>query len=260
MNDFRLVWHEFSYERRIFQRDPVAVFTTVGLPLLYMVIFVSLFGEGTLGFQLEQQPGPLRVGTVMTASFIAIGIVSAAFFNLAVKLVEAREAGELKRFRGTPLPAWVFIAGHAGTSLILAVALSAFLALLARLAYGVPIPIASLPAFALAVVTGATAFSCLGFAFTTLVRKAGAAVPAGMGLTLTLYFISGNFIIMEDWPGLIRIVATIFPVKHLNLALLTALNPNVTGIAGTHLLVVIIWGIAGLILSLRFFRWSPSAE
>jgi ABC-2 type transport system permease protein len=94
------------------------------------------------------------------------------------------------------------------------------------------------------------------------VRRASAAVPAGMGLTLTLYFISGTFIIMEKWPNVIRIIATIFPVKHLNLALLTALNPNTTGtgIAGTHLLVVIAWGIAGLIIALRWFRWSPSAE
>jgi ABC-2 type transport system permease protein len=262
MNAIGLAQHEFHYEQRAFRRDPMAVFATVGLPLLYMVIFVTLFGSETLDFTPGGQPGPLKAGTVMTANFIAIGVISAAFYNLAVKLVESRESGELKRFRATPLPTSSFIGGHVGVAIGLSAGVAAVLAVLGRLAYGVPVPLSTLPAFALAVLVGAVAFACLGFAFTVVVRKAGAAVALGLGLTLTLFFLSGNFFVMpdEDWPTAIRVIAAIFPVKHLNDALLTALNPHSAGmgIAAGDLGVVLLWGLAGLLVAVRWFRWTPS--
>jgi ABC-2 type transport system permease protein len=262
MNALRLIGQEFYYEQLAFRRDPMALFSTVGLPLLYMVVFVSIVGNQLLPIVIYDQPGPLRIGSVMTAHFIAIGIISAAFLNLAVNLIEARESGVLKRFRSTPVPTWAFIGGHVVTSIFLAIAMSAFLAILARTAYGIPIPIATLPAFALVVIVAAISFTCIGFAFTVLISKSGAAVPVGMGVTLTLYFLSGNFFILEDWPRTMEIIANIFPVKHLNAALLTALNPNTTGvgIAGWHLLVVALWGAAGLGIASFFFKWTPRSE
>ena len=41
MSDARLARHEFGYDRRAFLRDPQALFFSVGLPLLHVVIFVS---------------------------------------------------------------------------------------------------------------------------------------------------------------------------------------------------------------------------
>lgn len=263
MNTLALSRHEFRYQWLTFRRDPMAIFATLGLPLLYMVIFVSLFGNETLNFVLGSQPGPLKLSTVMTANFIAVGVVSAAFFNLAATLVEIRESGELKRFRATPLPTASFIGGHVGIAIALSLGLAGFLAILGRVAYGVEIPLATLPALILSLLVGAMSFACLGFAFTVIIQKASAVVPLGMGLILVLFFISGNFITMpdEEWPRLIRIVAQIFPVKHLNSALLTALHPNTTGtgIAAGNLAVLLIWGLAGLVIAVRWFRWTPSA-
>jgi hypothetical protein len=54
-------------------------------------------------------------------------------------------------------------------------------------------------------------------------------------------------------------VAGIFPIKHLADAMLAAFDPAGTGavIAWGHLAVVGGWGLAGLLLALRYFRWSP---
>jgi ABC-2 type transport system permease protein len=261
MSDLRLVWNEFRYQRRSFRRDPQAMFFAIGLPLLYVVIFVSLFGNETLQFVYDDQPGPLKAHTVMLAGFIAIGVVSATFFNLAVDLVQERESGILKRFRGTPLPTWAFIAGHIGTAVMLGFGVAVALLALGRGAYGIPVPVAGLPAVFLALLVSCAAFSCLAFAFTLVVRKAGAAVPLGTGITLTLYFLSGNFFLVEHPPLWLRIVGDTFPVKHLNTALLTPLNPNYHGtrIEWVDLLVIAAWGIGGLLLALRFFRWTPTA-
>ena len=72
MSDLRLVVNEFRYQRRSFRRDPQAMFFAIGLPLLYVVIFVSLFGNETLEFVYDGQPGPLKAHTVMLAGFIAL--------------------------------------------------------------------------------------------------------------------------------------------------------------------------------------------
>jgi ABC-2 type transport system permease protein len=261
MNDARLVWNEFRYQRRSFRRNPQAMFFAVGLPLLYVVIFVSLFGNQAIDFVYNNQPGPLKAHTPMLAGFIAIGLVSATFFNLAVDLVQERENGILKRFRGTPLPTWAFIAGHVGTAVVLGFSVSIALLALGGGAYGIPVPLAGLPAIFLALLVSCAAFSCLAFGFTLAVRKSGAAVPLGTGITLTLYFLSGNFFLVEHPPLVLRILGDTFPVKHLNNALLTPLNPNTHGtrIEWVDLLVIAAWGIGGLILALRFFRWTPTA-
>ena len=262
MSDIGLARREFLYERRAFTRDPQAVFFAVGLPLLYVVIFVSLFGNQTLDFVYDGQPGPLKAKMVMLAGFMAIGIVSAAFYNLSVALVQDRESGVLKRFRGTPLPTWAFIAGHVGTAVMTGGLVAVALLVLGRLAYSIPVPIAGLPALALALVVASAAFCCLGFAFTLVVRKAGAITPLGTGVTLALYFLSGNFFLVENPPLVLRLVGTFFPVKHLNRALLTPLNPNAHGlrIEGLDLAVLALWGVGGLLVALRFFRWTPSSE
>ncbi|CAN5652724.1 ABC transporter permease [soil metagenome] len=262
MSDLTLVWNEFRYQRRSFRRNPQAMFFAVGLPLLYVVIFVSLFGNQSLDFVYNGQPGPLKAHTPMLAGFIAIGVVSATFFNLAVDLVQERESGILKRFRGTPLPTWAFIAGHVGTATVLGFAVSIALLILGRGAYGIPVAVAGLPAVFLVLLVSCASFSCLAFAFTLVVKKAGAAVPLGTGITLTLYFLSGNFFLVDHPPLALRIIGDSFPVKHLNNALLTPLNPNTHGvrIEWLDLLIIAVWGVGGLVLALRFFRWTPSAR
>ncbi len=260
MSDTKIVWNEFRYQRRSFRRDPQAIFFAVGLPLLYVLIFVSLFGNQTIDFVYNNQPGPLKAHTIMLAGFIAIGVISATFFNLAVDLIQERESGILKRFRGTPLPTRAFIAGHVGTSIILGLAVAAALIVLGRGAYGIPIPLAGIPALILTLLVSSSAFCCLAFAFTLVVRKANAAVPLLTGLTLALYFLSGNFFLLAHPPMLLRIISETFPVQHLNNALLTPLNPNTSGlrIEWIDLLIIAAWGVAGVVIALRYFRWTPT--
>ncbi len=260
MSDARPVWHEFRYERRAFLRDPQALFFSVGLPLLYVVIFVSLFGNEQIDFAYESQPGPLKAHTLMLAGFVSIGVISATFFNLAATLVGQRENGILKRFRGTPLPTWGLIAGRVGTSIVLGITVAAALLALGRVAYGIPVPLAGLPALLLVLLLASAAFCCLGFAFTLVVGRASAAVPLGTGVTLALYFLSGNFLVIEERPLVLRVIGAAFPVKHLNDALLTPLNPNASGsrIEWVDLLVIIVWGLAALLVALRWFRWTAA--
>ena len=49
---------------------------------------------------------------------VTLAVVSATLVNVAMRMVEMRESGRLKRVRGTPLPTWAFIAGRIGNAFV----------------------------------------------------------------------------------------------------------------------------------------------
>jgi ABC-2 type transport system permease protein len=257
VSDVSIAVAEFTYDQKSFWRSPMSLFATVSLPLLYLFIFVTNFGDELT--TVPGQPGTMEVSTYLVATIVAIGIVSATFFDLAVALVQERERGILKRLRSTPVPTWAFIAGRVGNAIVVSVLLTALLVALGRLVYGVGVPTERLPALVLALVAGSVCFCCCGFAFTIAVPKENAALALAMGTMLTLFFISGNFFEVES--SAMRSVGEVFPVTHLNSALLTAFNPNTTGsgIRLSDIAVMALWGVGGLALASRFFRWTPSA-
>ena len=59
----------------------------------------------------------------------------------------------------------------------------------------------------------------------------------------------------------LRDIASVFPVSHLDNALFKAFDPATTGsgIAGTDLLILAIWGAAGLSIAPWRFKWSPQS-
>jgi ABC-2 type transport system permease protein len=86
------------------------------------------------------------------------------------------------------------------------------------------------------------------------------AAPAVTNATvLPLYFLSGVFIPEDELPNGVLNFADAFPIRHFFEALFTAWDPNTTG-AGFEigdLAVVAAWGVFGLLVALRLFRWEP---
>lgn len=255
-----LVGRETGYARKVLLRDPQNLFFTVGLPLLYLFIFASVFGDDLV--RVPGQPGEIEAATVMTASVIMIGVVSAAFQNLSITLIQDREHGVLKRLRSTPVPTSVFLGGHVVNALVTSILLGVGVAALGMAFYGVPFPGQRTPAAVVTLVIGAVACASAAFPFTRLVGKATAAGPMTVAVTLTLFFLSGAFFSGSDMPAAMDFVSDLFPVRHLYLAMLTAFNPNVEG-AGFewgHLAVLAAWAVGGAALGVRLFRWTPTDD
>jgi ABC-2 type transport system permease protein len=126
-------------------------------------------------------------------------------------------------------------------------------------AYRAHVPGRTAAALAVTIIVGAAAFCCLGLALASVIRNQEAAVPTTQALLLPLYFISGVFVAVSILPHWLVDVASVFPVRHLANALLTAYNPNTTGLgfAWRDLLIVAAWGVGGLIVALRRFSWLP---
>ena len=109
---------------------------------------------------------------------------------------------------------------------------------------------------------GAAAFCCLGVALTAAIPSEDAAAPIANAVLLPLYFLSGVFIPESEIPDGVLHVADAFPIRHFFEAFFEAWNPLTQG-AGFewgNLAIVAAWGLAGLAIALRTFRWTPRAS
>ena len=260
MTTATVVRREFSCARKVMIRDPQAAFFTIGLPLLYLFIFATVFGSET--GHIRGQAGVLKGSMLMVASVIVIGVVSAAFQSLAATLVADREHGVLKRLRSTPLPTPALLAGSVLNAMLTALALTALVIVLGRVVYNVPLPLGHVLAATVTVILGTFTCCALGCLFTIAIRKATAATPMLFAVTLTLFFLSGNFFSTDQAPAALRDIAEVFPVRHFLGAMITAFNPNTGGMgfAWPDLAIIAVWGLAGAALATRTFRWTPVGD
>jgi ABC-2 type transport system permease protein len=251
----RLVAHQLRYDLLVVVRDPQARFFTLILPVIFMVLLTSLFGNHTHHIRGHA----IKNSTYYVPGISTLGVIASSFVNLVITITALRESGILKRRRSTPVPAWVLIASRVLTSVILSIVLVVVIVVIGRIAYGVHLPGSTVPAFLLSVVIGSAAFCCLAFAAATFVRNEDSAQPMIQAVTLPLYFISGVFVPTSQLSQTLRDSADVFPVAHLNKALFKAFDPSTTGsgIAATDLLILAAWGLGGLVIALWRFSWSP---
>ena len=255
MTGAALVLHQFRYDQKAFWRNPASLFFTVSLPVIFLLIFATIFGSE----ETEINGGLVETTTYYVPAIITLAVISAALVSLAFSLVVARENGVLKRGRGTPMPSWVFIAGRVGNAIVVSLLMLMLLTMIGRIAYGVEIPFERLPAVLVTLTIGAAAFCCMGVALTAVIPSVDAAAPITNATVLPLYFLSGVFIPQEEIPQAVLDFSSIFPIRHFFEAFFTAYDPQTAG-AGFewgHLAIVVAWGALALALGVRFFRWTP---
>jgi ABC-2 type transport system permease protein len=255
MNALGLAVHQFRYDQKVFWRSPAAVFFTVLLPVIFLLIFATIFGNDTI-----QVAGGIKTTTYYVPAILTLAVVSATMVNLAINLTRERESGILKRGRATPLPSWVFIAGRIGNAIVVALLMLVLIALLGRIVYGVAIPWSRAPAVLVTLVIGATSFCALGIALTALIPSEDAAPAVTNVSVLPLYFLSGVFIPETEIPSGVLHFANIFPIRHFFEAFFSAWVPSAgsgSGFEWGNLAVVAAWGVAGLLIAARTFRWAP---
>ena len=250
-----LLAHQYRYDQKQFWREPASVFFTVALPIIFLFLFASVFGNDTIrinGHEIKQT-------TYEVPAIVTLAVVSATVVNLAMTFAILREKGLLKRVRSTPLPPWMYLAGRILTATVVCILLVIALLVIGRVVYGVTVPTHTLPGLVLTVIIGAAACCALGFALTALIPSENAAPAIVNAIVLPLYFFSGVFIPDNSLPSGMKFIGSLFPVRHLFQAFLTAFDPNTkgSGIALGHLAVLALWGLAGGLVAARTFRWTP---
>lgn len=246
MNGTSLALRQVRYENRSFWRNPAAAFFTFVFPLMFLVIFNLLFGDDS---------------NFYVPAIAAFSVITACYTNLAMSISFSRDQGVLKRKRGTPLPSSAFLAGRIMHSTLMSLLLVAIVTTFGALFYNVDIPTHTIPAFLIALLVGAAAFSSLGLAITSLVPNADAAPAVINASILPLLFISDIFIPLDNAPPWLLRFADIFPIRHYSEAMQAAFNPRAfgtpSGFKWVDLAIVALWGVAGILLAVRYFSWEP---
>jgi ABC-2 type transport system permease protein len=254
-----MVKQQTRYQILTSVRSPVGMFFTLGLPLFMLVLFNALFGEG----MVETDVGRWSVQQFYTGGLAAFTAVSATYTNLVNVVPVRRDEGILKRWRSTPVPSSVYLAGWILSAVSIAL-LGVVLQLgLGVVAYDLTIDASKLPAMIVTFVVGVAAFAALGLAVAGLVPNADSAPAVANATILPLAFVSDVFIPLDnDPPKWLELAGDIFPLKPFANAFQNTLNPLVEAPAFSwrELTVVVAWGIGGALLARSNFTWEPSSR
>lgn len=261
MSSQAIVVEQAKLAIKVALRTPRTLIFTIAFPLILLVLFNSIFNHG--GNQTANLPDNLKLSAeaYFTAGIVAYAVALSTFTTLAVTLTTQRENGQLKRYRGTPMPPWTFIAAQIVRSVAQALAMAALLLGLGAIAYGVPIPGSTFPAFVLYLLLGTATMCSLGIALSSFVPNADAASTIAPFSVVMLSFISGVWIPVENLSSALETIGKIFPLYHLALGLQTSLAPGASGsgLRGDDILVLVIWLAAGIRIASKRFRWEPQS-
>lgn len=243
-------------------RTPRTIIFSIAFPVILLVLFNSIFNAG--GNETTTLPSDVKLGaeSYFTAGIIAYAAALSTFTTLAVSLTTQRENGQLKRYRGTPMPPWTFIAGQIIRAEAQALAMAAILLTIGAVAYGIPVPAATFPAFVLYLLLGTATLCSLGIALSSFTPTPDAASTVAPFSVVILSFISGVWIPVDQLPQWLESVGKLFPLYHLALGLQTTLAPATggSGLEAGNLAGLVIWALIGIRIASRRFRWEPQAS
>ena len=212
-----------GYQIRTFVRTPIAVFFTLLLPLIMLVLFNALFS----GSEVDTGSGAWPLSQFYTGALGAFTAVSATFTNLANVVPVRRDEGVLKRWRGTPERPWIYLGGLIGAAIALALVGVTITLVLGVTAYDLDVDAAKVPAAIVTFLVGVAAFAGMGMAVAGLCPSASAASAVANAIILPMAFISDVFIAIEDPPGWLRTLGDILPLKPFVQSFQDAFNPAV---------------------------------
>ncbi len=245
----RLFFHELRAQQLLFWRNREAAFFSFLFPIILLVLLGSVYGDD----EIDGVSG----ATFLLAGLIGYGVAATAFASLAITLVVRREAGLLKRVRGTPLSPADYLAAVIGSMVLVIGLQAAAQVLIGRFLLDAAWPASPL-SFVVVLVLGAASFAALGLAITAFVRTGEGSSAVVNAIFLPMAFISGAFFSPHDLPRFLEIVSEVLPLTYLlRLIRSTFIEGATLSSSPGALAALAAWGLFGLLLAGRMFRWEP---
>jgi ABC-2 type transport system permease protein len=247
----------WGVEVRQFLRQRESVVFTIGLPLLLLFIFGSVFHNDII-------PG-VTFSRYFAAGMVASGLLNSGFQALAIGISIERDNGALKRLAGTPMPRASYFLGKFLLVATISVLQIALLVAGGVLAYGLKLPDASgWLTFAWLWLLGGATCALLGIAFSSVPRDGESSPAIVTPIVLVLQFISGVFFQYAQLPSWMQHVAAVFPLKWMTQGMRSVFLPDSfqqqevahSWELGRVALVLLAWAAVGFVLCLRTFRWQ----
>jgi len=217
----------------------------IGLPVL---LLIAAHGQATTK----------AAGIAEIAGYATFGLTLTAWNTYGVRLVAARESGVLKRWRATPLPRWCYFLSRILASVVVAAIAGAATVTAGILLFHTQLSISGAMGALVVFVLGAFAWSATATAVTALIPTIEAAAPTCMLIYFPIIIISGLFGTIAE-PSWLATIANYLPAQPLiQAAAITLEHSTGNNWPPTHdVIVLAVWGIAGLAVAAATFRWEP---
>lgn len=228
-------------------------------PIVFMSLFAVIFGSQTFddGTPVKQYFLP---------AMLAAGVINTGFQSLGISIAVERDHEILKRLRGTPLPPLAYFGGKIIMVMVASVIQVGALLLLAKFAFGLAMPATAQAwlTFAWVLALGTACCAVLGIAISSVPKSARSASAVVTPIVLVLQFISGVYFLFSELPDWLQGLAGNFPLKWIAQGLRSVflpdsygdLEPAGTWEHGRTVLVLVAWLVAGILISVKTFRWQ----
>lgn len=246
----QLVAAQVRYQLLLLLRSPRAMVISLVVPLLLLVLSSSRHGHRDRSAE-----------DALVAGLGAFGLIVTAYISNAITLVTSRQDGVLRRWRGTPLPTWCFFTGKIAATAITGLASVAVAVAAGAALYGARLTADAALSLLITFTLGVLAWAAIGIAVTPLVPTAQSAGPVLMITYLPVILFSGGLGSLSGQPGWLATLARYLPAQPVIDAATRALQHSGSGlvlVSGRELAVLAAWAVAGVVLSVRFFRWEPA--
>jgi ABC-2 type transport system permease protein len=205
----RGLWKLTWIEIKIFLREPLGAFGTIGVPVLIFLVWGRVASRGLAPSSLAASSF-IRVGIPVFASLL---IAISAVLSLVTIISIYREGGILKRLRATPLRPQTILTAHVIVKLVLTAATMTLMLLAGKRYFSVG-PQVPLFSFAVAVLIATWSVLSIGFLIASIVPTARFAQPIGAIILYPMIAVSGLFVPVEDLPPVLQAVARVLPLTY----------------------------------------------
>jgi len=199
----------------------------------------------------------LKAIQFVTPGLLGWAIATSAMFSAAITLVAWRKKKILRRLRLSPVRTPAIVAARVAMSVVIAI-----------IQFCVFVGIALIPYFGLKLtgswwmaipllVAGTLAFLSLGLLVGAWAKTEETANAATNIIVLPMAFLSGSFFPIDMAPGWLQALSNIFPLKHLNQAMLDVMvRGQGPASALPAILGLLAFAVVVSALATRLFRWD----
>lgn len=237
------VFQQIINNLRLNVRSRMAMIYGFLFPLIFLAAFRALYSN-------DRIPLLLHMGQLLTVT-----VLGGACFGLPTTLVSERERGVWRRYRLSPAPAWVFVAGVLVTRYLLLL-MAALLQVALAMAIGMTAPahpLELLTAFTVA----AVAFLGIGMVIAMLVDTVPAVQALGQCIFLPMLMIGGVAVRLSSLPPWALHVSAFVPGRYAVEAIQGGFTAAAPDSVLFDLAALALIGIAGLTVAICTFRWNP---
>jgi len=247
----RGLWKLTWIEIKVFMREPLGAFGTVGFPVLVFLVIGRVAGRN------------LPTPSLATNSFLRVGLPVLAALLIAISSVISlitivsiyREGGILKRLRATPLRPQTILTAHVIVKLALTAATLALMVLAGKRYYPIGIHVPWF-GFTIALLISTLSILSIGFLIASIVPTARFAQPIGAAILYPMIAVSGLFTPISSMSPPIQAVARLLPMTYA-VSLLEGIwrgdawSAHIGDVAALALVF-----FACIALSAKVFRWE----